>query len=1113
MTAIPVASNLKALAQRVGRVRQWLWTVKRCKVACVALGCLAGVVVLCWVLGACLDWQVAGHSLCGVAVVCCAAVALLWTVHRCSEPVTYTEAGMHIEQHQRWHRQLVTAMEFYENQEQFPYSRGLTHHLIRRVFMRSRAQAFETCLPRQAMWIYGLVLSVELLILGGFLISESVFWYHQWTPSAQASGMALDANALAQDSEALVAVTEDILTEPNTLVTFEARSDLDSAPSVRFVMRQKDPNGAPGKEVFSSEVPELSDQQSPGQCFKVQRFCESPGDYQYRFESPTAHTPWSDLTVSPKPQVQSVLSQVHPPLDPAELPEWQPLDHGRVEVVSGHELALKIRTDQPLSQIQVHREGELIDTLTPQGNEAEYHCAPEQSQSLTFTPINEHGQPIEKPLTVEVDVTVDQAPHIELLDPPGDVALTQPVPVPVTFRISDDVGLANARLFYEIKNRPAKQFDMPVMNQSREIQLSRTLTLEKWRLQEGDTVLFYVKATDIPQDPCGVGQETVSEIYLIEIQREIKLKDPQESKSSMFSETLTDALEYTRALIKKTWTLSHVKDWGPTHRERAQGLVKDLAHTQAVIEKNRDDEDMGFSDEDKAVLTRVVSLLSEAEQALEASESREAVDIEKKAYRVLRDFINESDLTPVQSPSAPKPPVPEKIKLQNDPNRPPSMNEQEAKSQLENIQKQLESLVQKQQQLKKAVEKALESQDAGPTPNPESSQDASNVYDSPAEGSAGQALSQTSSQPPGGSQTQSPSPGGSKPGQSQSPSNASQGQGSSNQDASSQASEGQGQGQAQGQGEGQSQSQSQGQGQGQGQSQSQGQGQGQGQSQGQGQNQNQNQGQGRDQGQGQGTSPGQGSSQANRPPSPSQASLAARLSMLEAKQKALQSMADQITEALDRITEGASGTEAQSSREAAQHLREASDAMDQVEAQLDQQQQSPDRAQESHNRMSKEGLDKILNELSLADLAMDESLLDTALDKQIKEAQKMADRLMRDVEAITQRPQDVSAEDMKRRLQNANRLLDTLTQAQSTVVRKTQRGKGLPSGLSLTDYQATAPSKAAQQMVYRLWSAILALEKTDGRVLERPGSVSEFWESENTFFERAASYQSGRADQ
>jgi hypothetical protein len=765
MTSLPVESILKALVRRVGRVRQWLWTVKCLQIVCVALGCLAGVVVLCWGLGAYLDWQVAGHCLCGVGLVCCSAGAVLWSVHRCSEPVTYTEAGMHIENHQKWHRQLVTAMEYYENQAQFPYSRGLTHRLIQRVFLRSRAQAFETCLPKEAMRVYGLVLFVELLILGGFLISESTFWYRQWTLPAQASGMALDANAVAQDNEVLVAVTQDILTEPNTLVTFEARSYLDPAQSVRFVMRQKDPNGAPGQEVFSSQVPDMSDPQSPGQSFKVQQFCESPGDYQYRFESPTAHTPWSDLTVSPKPQVQSVLSQVRPPLDPTETSEWQPVDHGRVDVMSGHELALKIRVDQPLSRIQVHQERKLIDTLTPQGSEAVYQYTPEQSQALTFTPINKHGQAVEEPLTIEVDVKVDQAPHIELLDPQGDVPLTQPVPVPVTFRISDDMGLASASLYYEIKNRPAKRFDMPVVDQSKEIQLSRTLTLDKWRLQEGDTVLFYCKATDVPLDPCGVGQEAVSEIYLIEIQREIKLKDPQESKSSMFAETLMDALEYTRALIKKTWTLSHVKDWGPTHTEMAQGLIKDLTHTQAVIEGNRDNEDMGFSDRDKAVLTRVVQILSQAEQALAESQAREAADAEKKAYRVLRDFVNESDLTPVQSPSAPKPPVPEKIKLQNEPNRPPAMSEQEAKTQLQTIQKQLESLVQKQQQLKKAVEKALESQDAESPPNPESAQAAGNTRDSPSEGSAGQASSQTSSQPPGPSQAHSPSRSGSKPGQ------------------------------------------------------------------------------------------------------------------------------------------------------------------------------------------------------------------------------------------------------------------------------------------------------------------------------------------------------------
>ena len=242
-------------------------------------------------------------------------------------------------------------------------------------------------------------------------------------------------------------------------------------------------------------------------------------------------------------------------------------------------------------------------------------------------------------------------------------------------------------------------------------------------------------------------------------------------------------------------------------------------------------------------------------------------------------------------------------------------------------------------------------------------------------------------------------------------------------------------------------------------------------------------------------------------PSQAQASQAARLAMLEARQKALQSMADQIEEALDRVAQAASGPERQSGQQAAEHVQQASDAMDQMASQLDRLHQGADQAEESVHTMSREALNQILDQLSLADTAMDESLLDSPLDRQIKEAQKMTDQLMADVEAMTQAPQQVDAEATKKRLENAERLLDELVQAQSTVVRKTQRGQGLPTSLTLTDYQATSPSQAARQMVQRLWTAVMALSQAEGRALERPGSVSQFWESENAFFERASQYQ------
>ncbi len=1068
MTPVPVESSLNHLANRVRVVRQWLLTLKYLRAACVALACLAGAVVVCWALSWFWAWQVAGHCLCGAMLLCCTAAAILWIEHVRAEPVTYIEAGDAIETRQTLHRQLVTAMEYYEDQAHFPYSRSLTHHMIRRVSRRSEVRDFGDCVPRRQVWVYSVIIGFEVLILGAFLISESTFWYRQWTQSVRAAGSGQASDFAPQDTDALTPVTKDILTEPNTLVTFEARSGLEGSESIRFVMQRKDPNGGPGETVVSREIQGVPDPNGQGLKFSSQEFCESPDQYQYRFESETEVTPWSDLTVSPRPRVQSVMSRVKLPHDTSSESEWRPVDHGSVDVVKGSEVTLKIQTDQPLSQVQVSQHGKVIETLAPNGSEAVYQCQPEMSQSLTFTPINEQGQPVEKPLYVELEVKVDQEPHIELLVPEGDLPLTEPVPVQVTFRISDDVGLSSAALYYEVKNRPAKCLEMAVTDQSKEAELSRTLPLDQWRLVEGDTVTFYCEAMDVPLDPCDVAQKAHSEIYFIEIQREIKIKAPQENSTPGFAETLLDALEYIRAIMKKTWVLSHVEAMTPLHLESGQALVRDLAHTQAVIKTNRDDPDINFSDQDKAVLTRVVEALLEAEHALDLSQASDAVAFEKKGYRILRDFIKEDDRTPVQSPPSPKPEVPEKVKVQSNPESPP-MSEQEAKAELQNIQTQLESLTRQQKQLKKALDKTLSSHEVTPRmqdePSPGSDATDSQVSQGQSSQNSSSSPSQSSESGESGSQSQDASASSeSSPGQGQSPSPGS------------------------GQSAGTSQGDSSGQGQGQGEGQS---GQGQSGPSSQGKTQSQS-------GQGSGPSQSQGRGSASQ---------GARLSMLEAKQKALQSMADQIEEALDRVTEAASGIERQSSQEAAAHLKQASEAMDEMASELDRLQQGADQADESEHAPSREALDQILDQLNLAETAMDDSLLDSPLDKQIKQAQRMTDELMADVEAMTQAPQHVDAEAMKARLKNAERLLDNLVQAQSTVVQKTQRGQGLPSALSKTDYQATSPSQAARQMVQRLWTAVMAVSQEEGRAWDAPHSVSQFWESENAFFERASQYQ------
>ncbi len=413
-------------------------------------------------------------------------------------------------------------------------------------------------------------------------------------------------------------------------------------------------------------------------------------------------TAWSDLTVSARPQVQSIRAQTRQPQQTWNESTWIPIEHRRLEVIEGSQVALHLQADQSLSQVQVHQDGKLIETLTPEGCQASYECLPETSQALTFTPINEMGQAVEEPLYLKLEVKTDQKPYFELREPEKDLPLATPAAVTVTFLVCDDIGLDRVALCYEVKDSPMVCLEEPITPPVKEVTLTRTLPLDQWNLEEGDTVMFYATARDTPLDPNTVRPEAYSEIYLIEIQREVQIKPSSKSTTPNAVETLMDALAYLRAIIKKTWNLSHTTPWTPLQEELLHLLTLDLTHTMEIIASHRDDEQKNYGPQDTAILYQVNATLTEALDALKTLRLTEAMESEKHGYRLLRDLLQEQDRTPDRSPSSPPSITPEKLEIPFEPNQPSAMSEQQAQQQLNKIQKQLESLIQQQRQVNSA---------------------------------------------------------------------------------------------------------------------------------------------------------------------------------------------------------------------------------------------------------------------------------------------------------------------------------------------------------------------------------------------------------------------------
>lgn len=234
--------------------------------------------------------------------------------------------------------------------------------------------------------------------------------------------------------------------------------------------------------------------------------------------------------------------------------------------------------------------------------------------------------------------------------------------------------------------------------------------------------------------------------------------------------------------------------------------------------------------------------------------------------------------------------------------------------------------------------------------------------------------------------------------------------------------------------------------------------------------------------------------------------------MLQAKQKALQVMSEQIQEALDRVTQDSSGQSGQVSQEASEHMQEASEAMNQVAEDLGRMQASARAVEPSQHKMSEAMLEKILNELSQAQQNMDSALAQSELDHQLNQAEQLADQLMQDLESMNESSNSVDAEDMKQRLADAERLLDNLAQARPSEVTGNSRKPVSVNALTLTEHQSTRLQGPARDMIKRLWTVIHALNTSHGQAQDTPGSVSDFWDSENAFFERASQYRERRAE-
>ncbi len=1152
--------KLNALVARVGKVRRWLVMLSILRVAAL---CLIFVSVFTGFY-AWLDHRLNFDEIARITAFILLVAGLAFLLHRLTKlllgHISCSVTANYIENKRSFDQQLVTAIEYYENKQDYPYSKALAEQLVLRVDKESGEFKFDSTVEKWQGYALGAVILFGL-VAASFYVRDNYVYFSSYF--ARLINPMASVEALS--STHLESITKDIVAEPDSPVRFAAEIKGRVPESGKLVVVNLEPQSAESSreqvggnlkakgfgDGSSQAIPKLRLRLPPIEDGKTAQFeatksFSQPGKFRYRFEADSTTTEWHELNISKAPAIESMTAKVTVPRRPPRRkwikPYTEQIQSNTLEVISGSSVTLSVKATDKLSKIiATGPDGKTVSRQLNGAEEFTFHFTADRNGSAQFSLVNEHGLANNNVPDLQVIVKTDEPPKFKMVSPDGDYLATNVASVPVKFEVTDDFGLESVKMCLEIHGQRPKEIVVPVEEGIRSKEFTHTIELEEYELTIGDSVLFYAEATDIDTGSEPANRTSSSEMYFIEIrpyrQNWVPMPGGKESPGAGAPLVeLLNILEYTRAIIKKTWAIASKPELTEQDRSRLGFINQDVQYCGEQVALIRDDSQYGFEEPHKIVLNEVIRRYKQASGHLAAYDAASAIVPEKSAYRILRKFILELELkwSPPPSGKSQQPKKPDSVKLQDKPEF-TGYEKERIEGQLKKMQQKLDKLTREQGKLQWSFENFLEQQaekknavqqnsDSKPSSSDAEKQD----QDANNAGQQSASAEQKDKSPSSGQSAGSSQDSAQKEESSAKSQSAGKGTGASGASDGKQNDSGSqenAQGQSPGEGKSASDSQSSSDGQdGTGKQSSSPESQSAGESTGasgaSGGKQNdsgsqenaQGQSPGEDKSPSEGQSPGDGRSadksgtdaqrQGSGQDGSANANAEARLRMLQAKQGALQEQVSQLKRELQQLPENSDGGKGRA--EAQQHLDEAAAKMEDFQNEMVEARfQAEMDGQRSNEAVAL--MDSAKRELGLANKALGRELTLSDEEKLAQKAQDMAEQLAEDADALAESVTRVEREQMLARLEAAKRLLEIMPEPQWSTVKK---GGAAPSGASpvLTKNPNLASAEMARQMARRFWSIAINAKKHRQQLIENEPSDVEFYGQENEFFENAARY-------
>ncbi len=653
---------LASLVKRVGRVRQWLVMLCILKIAAATLLFVTAYVAAYAVVDHYLNFGVRARMAALLLLVVAVAAMLALLVQLLGAHTSASTAARFIERRIKLDQQLLTAIEFFENRADYPYSRALAEHVVLRVDRQSRALDFDATVPRWQAWTS--IAGICLGLLAGALFLRSSYGYFS-TYLARLARPLSDVAPLPATT--LVPVSGDLEIEYGlpAEVACEIRGRiptytmLEIVPAVAADAGIDTVAGEAARELEASATffrqlhPIYSDDVAPRVAALVPL---DVGQWLYRFTAEGAPaTEWQSIWVSTLPRIESISARITLPGSRHIEPISVEVKELRLDVLKGSLVTLTIEATEALSLARVSLPG------LP---EASLEVAGEKVFESTFTAlaggrvelavVGETGIVNDRLPPLLVTVRSNEPPVMTLLSPDGDYLATDVSSVPIEFEIEDDFGLEWARLKIDVPGSEPFVIPADLEPGAQKATVSHILEIADLDLSVGDAIIYSVEAQDIDIGTAdGVRNPALSEAWLIEIRPyrigwfpDRPMDDEQMSEmapevAGQLHESLAALLEYTRAILKKTWALAPLDPLESANIAAANAIRDDVLYVSEQLALVRDNPRFSHPPMWVAAINSCISDFGDASAMLAALRPADAVPPETDAYRTLRRLVDD----------------------------------------------------------------------------------------------------------------------------------------------------------------------------------------------------------------------------------------------------------------------------------------------------------------------------------------------------------------------------------------------------------------------------------------------------------------------------------------